>query len=66
MKFKVTERRCYHETYIIEADSRRDAEQRNGAVLEEGRGDCWGEDLVSVEELPDDEDDDFGVAIVKG
>ena len=50
MKYKVVERRIYKAVYLIESESKEDAEQLTGDIIEEIQEDCHGYDLVSCEE----------------
>jgi len=50
MKYLVIEKRMYEATYLIEADSQKNAEQLNGEIIEEIQGDCHKYDLLKCEE----------------
>ena len=51
MKYKVTEKRVCIVEYEIEANSREEAEQLDGEILEETETDNYAEDLISCEEI---------------
>lgn len=55
MRFKVIERRCYDATYIIEAEDERAARRLEGEIVDEQHSDCWGDEVLSVDEIGEDE-----------
>lgn len=54
--YEVREKRSYTATYRIKAEGEEQAGNLDGEILEKSHSDCVGEELISVEEI-DDEDE---------
>jgi hypothetical protein len=55
-KFHVTEERAYKASYLIEAENEDAARQLSGEILDSNETDSWGERLLDIEEVSDDEE----------
>lgn len=58
MRYRVKERRAYYAEYIIEANNEQAAGKLQGKIIEEddNSGDSWGDELISVDEVDEDEE----------
>lgn len=54
-KFHVTEIRAFKAGYLVEAEDAEDAKKCDN-ILDENETDSWGHELLSVEEVGDDEE----------
>jgi len=57
-RYKVREKRCYEATYLIDAANADAAGRLDGEIVQEagGDGDDHGEQLLSVDQVADDEE----------
>ena len=56
-RYVVIEKRALHNAVLIEAENEQDARGYKGDIIDESETDTWGDELLSVEEVPGDTDE---------
>lgn len=56
-RFRITERRAFHNTVLIDAKDEDDARTFTGDIIEESAEESWGDEIVDVVQVDDDENE---------
>jgi hypothetical protein len=55
LRYRVTEKRAYISTILIDADDEEDARMCQGEIIDESSTDSWSDEIVSVKEVDSEE-----------